>query len=468
VKTLDLEKMPRVDRLLRHPDLAGAVSALGTARVTELVRAELEDARAGVLGGARSATPTEDEAAHAVAQRAKAVSASRARRVINATGVLLHTNLGRAPLSEAARRALVETATGYTSIELDLATGKRGRRAGFAEDALALLAGAEAAIVVNNCAAAVLLTLTALARGKDVIVSRGELVEIGGGFRIPEILEESGARLVEVGTTNKTRLADYARALERSERKGAILRVHQGNFKMTGFVERPRLAELAAVAHEHGVPLVKDLGGGAVVDLARYGFMGEPTIADSIRGGADIVCFSTDKALGGPQGGAIVGKRELVERARKAPLARAVRAGRLPLVALEATLASYLLGEAESVPTIGLAARPLAALEARAQTWAERINAPPLEAVAHVVSTETEMGGGTLAGELVRSFGVVLRASSSNGASRSAEEIAALLRRGDSPVLGRIVDDGVVLDARSVLDGADDALVAAVRVALIG
>jgi L-seryl-tRNA(Ser) seleniumtransferase len=194
--------------------------------------------------------------------------------------------------------------------------------------------------------------------------------------------------------------------------------------------------------------------------------MGEPTIADSIRGGADVVCFSTDKALGGPQGGAIVGKRELVERARKAPLARAVRAGRLPLVALEATLAAYLLNEAETVPTIGLAARPLAALEARAQKWAERINLPPLGSVAQVVSTETEMGGGTLAGELVRSFGIVLRTGGNNGASRSPDEIAAVLRRGDSPVLGRIVDDGVVLDARSVLDDEDDALVSAVRAAL--
>ncbi len=339
-------------------------------------------------------------------------------------------------------------------------TGKRGRRGAFAEDALAHLAGAEAALVVNNCAAAVVLALAALTRDKAVIVSRGELTEIGGGFRIPEILEESGARHVEVGPTNKTRAADYERALARSGTKGAILRVHQGNFKMIGFVERPSLDELAAIARAHGVPLLKDLGGGALVDLGPHGWAGEPTVRSSIERGADLVFFSTDKALGGPQGGAIVGTRALVERVRKAPLARAVRLGRLRLVALEATLAAYLSGTAKTdVPTLAIATRDPAALEARANAWARAIAAPPFEGRSRVVATRAEMGGGTLAGVEVASFGVAVD-------TPSATALAAHLRSGTPPVVARVEEGAVVLDARTVLDGEDDELVRAVRAAL--
>jgi len=460
---IDLRTMPRVDRVVSHPLLAEALTRSGVTRVTALVRLELDEARAHARGGVGAAVPSEEDVAAAVVARLGALEKARARPVINATGVVLHTNLGRAPLSRAAVRALSETAGHYTSVELALESGKRGRRGAYSEDALARLTSAEAALVVNNCAAAVLLALSALARGTDVIVSRGELTEIGGGFRIPEILEESGARLVEVGTTNKTRASDYERALARSTNRGAILRVHQGNFRMTGFVERPTLAELVKVAHTHGVPLVKDLGGGALVELAKYGLAGEPTVAASIAAGADLVIFSTDKALGGPQGGALVGRRELVDRARKAPLARAVRLGRLPLVALEATLASYLGERADDeIPTLSMSKRSDDALADRAKRWADAIAAPPFEGAATVVPTRTEMGGGTLAGIDVGSYGVAL-----NGAG-SATELALRLRTGDPPIMARVDDGRVILDARTVLDGEDDALVLGAREALGG
>ncbi|MFO0614620.1 MAG: L-seryl-tRNA(Sec) selenium transferase [Polyangiaceae bacterium] len=426
--------MPRVDRLLGHPRVLPCVRALGVARVTALVRATLEGARREILEGKRAAAPTEEEAAERVEAAAATAGDGVARRVINATGVVLHTNLGRAPLAPEALAAVARP--GYAAIELDLATGKRGRRGASAEDALVALTGGEDALVVNNGAAAVMLALAAVAKGRDVIVSRGELVEIGGGFRVPEVLEASGARLVEVGTTNKTRAADYARALERASAPGALLRVHRGNFRMIGFVEQPSLEELALVARRFDVPLVEDLGGGALFDFAEHGLSGEPLVRDSIRAGVDLVCFSTDKALGGPQGGVVLGRRTLVEKARREPLARALRLGRLPLAALEATLQLYARGRATDVPAVALAVAPLDVVEARAARIAAAIGAS-----ARVVATDGEMGGGTFAGRPLRSFAVELPA-----------ELAEPLRAGDPSVLGRVVDGALHLDARTLSD----------------
>lgn len=449
--------MPRVDRVIAHPSLEEARKRLGPGAVTALARSVLEGLRDGVRGG--GAVPDVDEVASEVARRAELRLAMRARRVINGTGVLLHTNLGRAPLGERAARAVAESASGYTSIELDLRTGKRGRRGAFAETALAELAGAEAALVVNNNAAAVLLLLGCLAAGREVIVSRGELVEIGGGFRVPDVMARSGARLVEVGTTNKTRTADYARALDGAPGAAAILRVHQGNFRQIGFVERPDHHELAALARARGVLLLEDLGSGALLDLSPQGLGGEPVVRASVAAGSDVVCFSTDKVLGGPQGGALVGRAALIDKARTDPLTRALRLGRLPLVALEATLASYLEGEPDAVPVLAAVRRPLAEVMARAAAWQSALERRAVPAVA--LPLVAFVGGGSLPEETLASGGIALSPA-------DAEGFSARLRGGPSPVLARIHEGRVLVDARSVLPGEDGALVDALVLAWNG
>lgn len=427
---------------------------MGLATVTRFVRETIADARRSLLTNAELSAPTETEVAELVKARVAEMLAGRSRRVINATGVVVHTNLGRAPLSPRAAAAVMDTMTGYASLELDLTRGKRGRRGGFAEDALVSLSGGEAALVVNNCAAAVLLLLASVASGRAVLVSRGELIEIGGGFRVPEILERSGARLVEVGTTNKTRLADYEAALDSTPEVAAILRVHQGNFRMTGFVERPTLHELAVLSRKRGVRLLKDLGGGALIDLKTHGLDGEPTVAEVLAAGVDAVCFSTDKVLGGPQGGAIIGTREVVERARRDPFARAFRLGRLPLVALEATLEAYLSNASLEVPVLAAIARPLGEVEARARTWSDELAARGVDTA--VRATRVEFGGGALADRTVPSFGIALHHE------RGPDALAAHLRTASPAVMGRIEDGALILDARTVLPGEDAALLAAV------
>jgi L-seryl-tRNA(Ser) seleniumtransferase len=451
--------MPRVDRVTAHPGLDAARRGLGAERLTRLVRRALDEAREAAKAGAP--LPTVDEVAARVARAAEAMLRGRARPVINATGVVLHTNLGRAPLGARAVEALAGSAGRYTSIEIDLGTGRRGRRGAFAEDALAALTGAEAALVVNNNAAAVLLMLSALAAGRSVVVSRGELVEIGGGFRVPEVMARSGARLVEVGTTNRTHVEDFSRALEATPDAVAILRVHQGNFRQVGFVERPDHRELAALAHARGVLLLEDLGGGAMVDLSEHGLRGEPTVAASVAAGSDVVCFSTDKALGGPQGGAMVGRAALVEKARRDPLARAVRLGRLPLVALEATLGAYLEGDLEGIPALAALRAPLRVVQARAEGWAAALAARGV-AGARTVEIGGAVGGGAYAEEPVASWAVALAGPA------PASAIAERLRRGDPPVLARVQDDRVLLDARTVLPGEDEGLLEAVVRAVQG
>jgi L-seryl-tRNA(Ser) seleniumtransferase len=451
-----------VDRVSAHARLEPLRRRLGSEAVTRLTRRAIEAARSAVREGA--ACPSIEEVAAEVERAGERLLKKRARPVINATGVILHTNLGRAPLAREAARAVAESAARYTSVEIDLETGRRGARGAFAESALCELSGAEAALVVNNNAAAVLLALSALASGARVIVSRGELIEIGGGFRIPEVLARSGAKLVEVGTTNKTRLEDYARALDVDEGgAAAILRVHQANFRQTGFVERPELGALAELSRARGALLIKDLGGGAMLDLAPYGLAGEPTVRASVSGGCDVVCFSTDKVLGGPQGGAIVGRAGLVERARRDPLARALRLGRLPLVALEATLERYLEGDLDSVPALAAVRATLEAVGARAAAWQSALAARGVPA--SVVELAAAMGGGSLAEEALASVGLAIDAGSSGA---SVEALARRLRAGDPPVLPRIHEGRLLLDARTVLPGEDEALVEAVIAAVNG
>jgi len=457
--TTPLASLPRVDRVAAHGSLDAVRRRLGAEAVTRLARRAVDEARRAVRGGAPC--PSLDDVAARAAELAREALAARARHVINATGVVLHTNLGRAPLPAAAVLALAGSAGGYTSIEIDLGTGRRGARGAFAEAGLVQLSGAEAALVVNNNAAATLLALSALAMGRKVIVSRGELIEIGGGFRVPDVCARSGAELVEVGTTNRTRLADYEQAIAAHAHPpgvAAILRVHQGNFRQVGFVERPPLAALAQLAHAHGTLLVEDLGGGAMLDLTPYGLGGEPTVRSSVAAGADVVCFSTDKLFGGPQGGALVGRAELVERSRRDPLCRALRLGRLPLVALEATVALYLEGRLDEVPALAALRRPESEVRARAERWQAALAARGV--AASVVTLEGAVGGGALAEAAVASAGVALEGD--------AEALAARLRTLDPPVVGRIHEGRLLLDARTVLPGEDEGLLRSVVTAATG
>jgi L-seryl-tRNA(Ser) seleniumtransferase len=425
-----LRDLPSVDRMLSDPRLADRPRELALAAA----RAALEQARATIRAGGDPGDPVAD----AVAALERAVR-PRLRRVINATGVVVHTNLGRAPLPASALARLSEVAAGYSNLELDLGTGRRGSRHDHLAETLARLTGAEAALVVNNCAAAVMLALAALAEGREVVVSRGELVEIGDGFRIPDVLVRSGAQLVEVGTTNRTRIADYERAI--GPETAVLLRVHPSNFRVVGFTEQPALGELAAVARAHELPLVDDLGSGALVDLAD-----EPTAAASLAAGADLVCFSGDKLLGGPQAGIVVGRADLVDRLRRHPLQRALRADKLGLAALEGTLALYLdpARARREIPVLRMLEEPLAAVRARAERLASLVDGEVEETVGRV-------GGGALPVTDLPSAACAVEA-----------ELAAPLREGDPPVLGIVRDGRLLLDARTVADEEVDLVAAAV------
>jgi L-seryl-tRNA(Ser) seleniumtransferase len=368
------------------------------------------------------------------------------RRVFNATGVLLHTNLGRAPLGPDAAARVAEAAQGYVTLEYDLALGRRGHRDDPLKPLLRELLGAEDALVVNNNAAAVLLAVTALAAGRAVLVSRGELVEIGGGFRIPDVLTACGARLVEVGTTNRTRVEDYARAI--TPDTAAILKVHRSNFALVGFTREPSLAALADLARTHKLPLVEDLGSGALVDTARLGLPREPTARESLAAGVDLVTISGDKLLGGPQAGIVAGRAVVVERLRAHPLLRALRAGRLSLAALEATLQAYADGrEAEQVPTITALATPEAAVRARAEALCVALQEALPEAPLAVVPTTARTGAGSLPLGALPSWAVAV-------GGRPPDALEAALRAGDAPVIARRARDRVLLDARTLDDAA--------------
>lgn len=372
--------------------------------------------------------------------------------VINATGVILHTNLGRAPLSQAAMEAATSVALGYSTLEYDLEKGKRGSRLVHAEKLLCRLTQAEAALVVNNNAAAVLLALTALARRRAVVIARSQLVEIGGGFRIPEVLKQSGARLVEVGTTNRVHLRDYEEVLQQNP--ALFLRAHRSNFLILGFTSEPELAEMAALAHQKGIWLVDDLGSGSLLDTARFGLAHEPMVQESLEAGADLVCFSGDKLLGGPQAGIIVGKAELVKKLSRHPLARAIRADKLCLAALSATLLHYLRDEAErEIPVWRMISTPPADLQRRALRWQEEL------ATGEVVLSESTVGGGSLPGETLPTYLLALSLSSPNQALER-------LRRQNPPVIARTQAEKVLMDPRTVLPEQDEALLIALRLIL--
>ena len=370
--------------------------------------------------------------------------------VINATGVILHTNLGRAPLSRSTIEAMNEAAADYSNLEFDLETGKRGLRLIHAEAILQKLLGAEAALVVNNNASAVLLVLSALANKKRVIIARSQLVEIGGGFRVPDVMKQSGAKLVEIGTTNKVRLSDYESALE--EPTGIVMRAHRSNFKIVGFTEEPELQEIVDVAHKANVIVVDDLGSGALLDTAKYGFAHEPTAQESLGAGVDILCFSGDKLLGGPQTGIIIGKRDLIEKIKKHPLARAVRADKTCLAGITATLLHYLKDEAErEIPIWKMMSLTLGQLKVRAEAWRDELGQ------GEVIESESTVGGGSLPDESIPTFVLALTV-------KSPDKFLKKLREADPPIIGRTENDKVLLDPRTVLD--DDLLLDGLKKAL--
>ncbi len=444
-----LRKLPGVDRLLQMPETAVLLATYGRTLTVEALRHTLEDTRTGVLQGQVTATsaalsasvPDPTRLVQAAADWLENLLTPSLRPVINATGVIVHTNLGRAPLSQAARQAIDAAARGYSNLEYDLAAGKRGSRHAHATQLLPRLTGAESSIVANNNAAAVLLMLTALCHGRQVIISRGQLVEIGGGFRIPDVMAQSGATLVEVGATNRTHLHDYARAI--NEQTAAILVAHHSNYKIVGFTSEPSLAELAELAHSHDLPLLFDQGSGALLDTSPFGLDPEPTVPGGIQAGCDLVAFSGDKLLGGPQAGILVGRADLIARCQQHPLARAVRADKLCLAGLSATLTHYVCDEAlTAVPVWRMISMSVTEVTAVAQEWLAHLDAHGI--AAELVDGESTVGGGSLPGTSLPTRLVSL-------ATTNPDALAARLRAEAIPVIGRIQDGRYLLDPRTVL-----------------
>ena len=436
--------LPSVDNILSDERIRKLVADYSHPAVLELVRRQIEDGRRAIADG--STAPDADAIVEAIQQRATDRWQLRPRRVINATGVILHTNLGRAPLSAAAMRAVESAAVSYSDLELDRNTGRRGSRQSYAGSLLCQLTGAEAALVVNNNASAVLLGLTAVASGRDVIVSRAEAVEIGGGFRIPDVLRQSGAELVEVGTTNRTYAHDYESAI--TERTAAILAVHASNFRVTGFTHTPTIDELMEVGERHGVPVLHDLGSGCLLDTAEFGLAHEPMPHESVASGDGLAFFSGDKLLGGPQAGIVVGSGPLVGQLASHPLARAVRIDKLSLAALGATLMHYVREEATvEIPVWRMVTAPQDELMSRAESWRAAAGS------GNIVEGESTLGGGSLPGETLA--GPVLSIDA-EGAPGGAEALARRLRRDEPAVFGRIEDEHLLLDPRTVLSEEDD------------
>jgi L-seryl-tRNA(Ser) seleniumtransferase len=445
-----LRVLPAVDTLLNSDYGMELITQYGREPVLAAVRDVMDATRAKLRGGE---TPPCDSRSllSQSAKRLEQETLPSLRPVINATGVIIHTNLGRAPLSEDAQQAMVEVAASYSTLEFDLDSGQRGSRSVHAAKLLRDVTGAEAALVVNNNAAGLVLLLSALAQGREVVISRGQLVEIGGGFRVPEVMTQSGATLVEVGTTNRTRAADYERAIRPNT--ALLMRAHASNFKQVGFVETTSLHEMAEIAHRHGLYLVDDLGSGTLLDTVPYGLDHEPMVQESLKAGADLVAFSGDKLLGGPQAGILVGKKTLIDILKQHPLARAIRADKLCLAALTATLDHYRRGEAiEKIPVWRMISRQLADLEESAEVWARQIGGT-------VIPGESTVGGGSLPGATLPTALLALNVS-------HPDAFAARLRAANPPVIARIAEGRVLFDPRTVLPGQEQLLVTVLGTAL--
>jgi L-seryl-tRNA(Ser) seleniumtransferase len=466
----EFRKLPAVDKLLQRPEIAALAEAYGSGPVTAETRAELDGARVAIHNG--QTAPNEQQLTDRITDNVIAADAPSLRPVTNATGVLIHTNLGRTPLSQEAQDAVIHLSQGYSTLEYDLETGQRGSRHAHPARLLCELTGAEDALVVNNNAAAVFLALTALCNKREVVVSRGELVEIGGGFRIPDVLRQSGATLVEVGTTNRTHPHDFAAAI--SPNTAALMRIHASNFKQTGFIKKPDLTDLVEIAHAQGAahvdvesetggngkgtvsadrPLViDDLGSGTLLNTARFGLAPEPMVQSSVQAGADIITFSGDKLLGGPQAGLIVGKAEFIARLRSHPLARALRVDKMTLAALDATLRAYRRDRATAeIPVWRMIAQPAEAVQQRAVRCQRQLAAADIEVA--VIPGKSTIGGGSLPGETLPTFLLALDIPQPDSA-------AAALRQADMPIICRIQKNLLLFDLRTVLPEQEQALLA--------
>lgn len=447
-KTL-LQQLPKMDVLLAHPVLTEAQNELPYYALKEAARTALDNLRQGILDGTVSTLPTPDQLALRTVEHARSACRTHLRHVINATGVVLHTNLGRAPLGEAAARAVYDAARGYSNLEYDIDAGRRGSRFSHVDELICSLTGAESALAVNNNAAAVFLMLSALANGKKVAISRGELVEIGGSFRVPEIMARSGAELIEVGTTNKTHLSDYRRAIEE---QGAqiLLKVHTSNFQIIGFTEEVSIDDLVTLGREKDVPVFHDLGSGALFSDSTLGVPQGPTVEDSMKAGADVICFSGDKLLGGPQAGIAIGKKDYIAAMKKDQFARVVRIDKLTLAALETTLRFYRdpTLAARSIPTLAmLGARPeelKQQAEVRREQLVQRFGAACNFTVA---PDHGEVGGGSLPGVPLPTWVVELFPH-----AMAVDELEQRLRLRETPIVGRIRRDRYVLDVRTLSD----------------
>jgi len=439
-----LRNLPSVEQVLQNA--THLIERFGRPLTLDALRSTLDSTRARFKADPETALPSIDLILTETESYLLSLTKPTLLPVINATGVILHTNLGRAPLSNATIQAMNIAASNYSNLEYDLGTGKRGSRLIHAEAILQKLLNVEAALVVNNNASAVLLVLSALANKKRVVIARSQLIEIGGGFRVPDVMKQSGAKLVEVGTTNKVKLSDYENELSNA---ALVMRAHRSNFKIVGFTEEPELKDIVAIAHQSNVFVVDDLGSGALIDTAKYGFAHEPTVQESIAAGVDIVCFSGDKLLGGPQAGIIVGRQVLINKIKKHPLARAVRADKTCLAGITATLMHYLKDEAErEIPIVKMMSLTLDQVKVRAEAWRDALG------VGEVIESESTVGGGSLPEESIPTFVLALKV-------KSVDKFLKKLRGANPPVIARTENDKILFDPRTVLD--DESLISSLQ-----
>jgi L-seryl-tRNA(Ser) seleniumtransferase len=451
----EFRNLPSVDKLISNERIKQLADSYSHELIISLVRHQLELERLAIASG--NPCPSIDKIVESISAQLYRFESPSLRSVINATGVVLHTNLGRAPLSREAVTAMENVSRNYSNLEFDLDSGKRGSRQVHIEQILCQLSGAEAAMVVNNNASAVLLGLIALARRKEVIVSRGEAVEIGDSFRIPDVMRQSGAKLIEVGTTNRTYISDYEQAI--TPRTAALMRVHSSNFQVVGFTHSVTIEEIVALGQKYNLSVLDDLGSGCFMDTTVFGLAPEPLVQQSISSGIGLAFFSGDKLMGGPQAGIIVGKKELIAKLKKQPLARAVRIDKIRLAGLVATLVHYLKGEAtQKIPVWRMIAEPLEEIDRRAKLWAETLGSP-----AQVIEGESMVGGGSLPGSTLPTRLVAIRGRKNKG-TNFAQKLAYKLRTNEKyPVIGRISDDVLLLDPRSVLPEDDEIMLQALR-----
>jgi L-seryl-tRNA(Ser) seleniumtransferase len=443
-----LRDLPSIEQLMQGAD--HLIQEYGRPLTLDAFRSTLDETRAGFKSKPEAGLPLINDIVARTESHLIAWTTSTILPVINATGVILHTNLGRAPSSKATIAAMKQTAEDYSTLEYDVEKGQRGSRLIHAESILQKLTGAESAIVVNNNAAAVLLVLSALSNKKRVVISRTQLVEIGGGFRVPDVMKQSGAKLVEVGATNKVRLSDYQEAF--TEPTALVVRVHRSNFKIVGFTEEPEFRDLVSAAHQARTVVVDDLGSGALLDTAKYGFAHEPTVQESLAAGADLVCFSGDKLLGGPQAGIIIGRKALVDKIKKHPLARAVRADKVCLAGITATLLHYLRDEAETeIPIWKMMSLTLEQLKIRAELWRDAIGQ------GDVIQSESTIGGGSLPDESIPTYVLALKV-------KSPDRFLKKLRMSHPPIIARVENDTILFDPRTVLN--DEMLISNLKVLL--